>query len=45
LIYLRFELLRGRLNGAEHADELERVRRYLKDSPSAHLQEFSAAWP
>jgi 3'-5' exonuclease len=45
LIYLRFELLRGRLNAAEHAHEVERVRQYLKDSPAAHHQEFSAAWP
>jgi predicted PolB exonuclease-like 3'-5' exonuclease len=45
LIYLRFELLRGRLSAAEHAHEIERVRQYLKDSPAAHHQEFSAAWP
>ena len=45
LIYLRFELLRGRLNAVEHAHEVERVRQYLKDSPAAHHQEFSAAWP
>jgi 3'-5' exonuclease len=45
LIYLRFELLRGRLSAAEHVHEVERVRQYLKDSPAAHHQEFLAAWP
>jgi 3'-5' exonuclease len=45
LIYLRFELLRGRLNAVEHAHETARVRQFLKDSPAAHHQEFSAAWP
>jgi len=45
LIYLRFELLRGRLSSAEHAHEVERVRQYLKESPAAHHQEFAAAWP
>jgi 3'-5' exonuclease len=45
LIYLRFELLRGHLNAAEHAQEIARVRRLLHDSPAAHFKEFSAAWP
>jgi 3'-5' exonuclease len=45
LIYLRFELLRGRLNGPEHAEETARVRRFLKDSSAAHHKEFSTAWP
>ncbi len=44
LIYLRFELLRGRLSAQEHAEEVERVRRTLLESPAAHLQEFAAAW-
>lgn len=44
LIYLRFELLRGHLNAAEHAHEVARTRKLLKDSTAAHLQEFSAAW-
>jgi predicted PolB exonuclease-like 3'-5' exonuclease len=44
LIYLRFELLRGNLNAAEHADEIARVRRLLAESTAAHLREFSAAW-
>ncbi|HTV98002.1 MAG TPA: 3'-5' exonuclease [Steroidobacteraceae bacterium] len=45
LIYLRFELLRGRLSAQEHAAELGRLRQLLRDSPAAHLQEFLAAWP
>ncbi|GAC1303045.1 MAG: 3'-5' exonuclease [Steroidobacteraceae bacterium] len=45
LIYLRFELLRARLNPAEHAHEVERVRKLLDDSLAEHLKEFAAAWP
>jgi hypothetical protein len=45
LIYLRFELLRGHLNAAEHAHEVARVRRLLQESTAAHLKEFAAAWP
>jgi predicted PolB exonuclease-like 3'-5' exonuclease len=45
LIYLRFELVRGRLNANEHAHELARVRKLLAESSAAHLQEFSGAWP
>jgi predicted PolB exonuclease-like 3'-5' exonuclease len=45
LIYLRFELIRGRLDANGHAHELARVRRLLDESSAAHLKEFSAAWP
>jgi predicted PolB exonuclease-like 3'-5' exonuclease len=45
LIYLRFELLRGHLNPAEHAREVARVRQLLSDSSAPHLQQFAAAWP
>lgn len=44
LIYLRFELLRGNLNAAEHAAEIARVRKFLADSSAAHFKEFAAAW-
>jgi predicted PolB exonuclease-like 3'-5' exonuclease len=44
LIFLRFELLRGHLNAAEHAHEVARVRKLLEDSQAAHLKEFAAAW-
>jgi 3'-5' exonuclease len=45
LIYLRFQLIRGHLNAAEHAHELARVRKLLAESSAAHLKEFAAAWP
>jgi 3'-5' exonuclease len=45
LIYLRFQLLRGQLNAAEHVHEVARVRKLLRDTAAPHLQEFLAAWP
>ncbi len=45
LIYLRFELIRGHLNAAEHAREVARVRKMLQESAAEHLKEFAAAWP
>jgi hypothetical protein len=45
LIYLRFELVRGRLNANEHAHELARVRKLLAESNAAHLKEFLGQWP
>ena len=45
LVYLRFQLLRGHLNAAEHAGEVARVRKLLGDSGAAHWKEFAAAWP
>jgi predicted PolB exonuclease-like 3'-5' exonuclease len=45
LIYLRFELLRGRLSATEHVQEVGRVRRLLEESTAPHLKEFAAAWP
>jgi predicted PolB exonuclease-like 3'-5' exonuclease len=45
LVFLRFQLLRGHLNAAEHAGEVARVRKLLRDSPAAHFREFAAAWP
>ena len=44
LIYLRFELLRGRLMAAEHETELALVRAHLGASDKPHLQQFLAAW-
>jgi hypothetical protein len=44
LIYLRFELLRGRLSAQEHVREIGRVRTLLEESGAAHLKEFAAAW-
>ncbi len=45
LIYLRFELIRGRLSAAQHAAEVLRVREYLAAQSAPHLQQFLAAWP
>jgi predicted PolB exonuclease-like 3'-5' exonuclease len=45
LVYLRFELVRGRFSSAEHDLEVGRVRKLLGESPAAHLREFAAAWP
>jgi len=44
LVYLRFELVRGNLSASEHAHEVERVRKFLTESPAEHWREFSAAW-
>ncbi len=45
LIYLRFELIRGRMSPAQHAAEIARARDYLAAQGGAHLQQFLAAWP
>ncbi len=44
LVYLRFELLRGRLTHEEHDGECLRVRQWLEASGRPHLREFAAAW-
>jgi hypothetical protein len=44
LIYLRFELMRGQLTRERHAEELERVKALLRDSPEPHCAEFLHAW-
>ncbi len=45
LIYLRFELLRGRLNAVEVAHEVSRMRRLCSESTAPHLVEFASQWP
>ncbi len=45
LVFLRFELLRGRLDAAEHARECGSVREFLRQSGKLHLGEFLRAWP
>ena len=45
LIYLRFEMMRGRLSRQQHAEECELVRSVLKSQAKPHLQEFLDAWP
>lgn len=44
LIFLRFELMRGRLLREEYVTEVASVRESLELQPKAHLQEFLAAW-
>ena len=44
LIYLRFELMRGRLTYEEHDRELDLVRQSLRESPRPHLQQYAAEW-
>ena len=45
LIFLRFELMRGRLSSEEHALELARVRETLAREGKPHFREFLDAWP
>lgn len=45
LVYLRFELIRGRLSADQYAQELARVRDYLVQHDAQHFRDFLAAWP
>lgn len=45
LIYLRYELIRGRLNEDAWRAECGRLREVLEAENKAHLREFLAAWP
>ncbi len=44
LVYLRFELMRGKLLKQNYEDECRRVRDALKVTGKTHLLEFEAAW-
>ena len=44
LIYLRFELMRGRLTHGEHEREVELVRAGLAGAEKPHLREYLDAW-
>jgi len=44
LIFLRFELMRGRLLHEEYRGEVARVREVLTQQAKPHFQEFLAAW-
>lgn len=44
LIYLRFELMRGKLMHSEYYNECQRVREMLERENKAHLSEFLTAW-
>ncbi len=45
LVYLRFELMRGRLTGDGYEQECELVRDSLDRAEKSHFQAFLAAWP
>jgi 3'-5' exonuclease len=45
LILLAFERMRGRLEGAGHAAEVQRVRELLAASGEPHHREFLQQWP
>lgn len=45
LVYLRFELMRGRLSREEYLAENQLIREYLKQQDRPHFKEFLAAWP
>ncbi|HKJ10209.1 MAG TPA: 3'-5' exonuclease [Gammaproteobacteria bacterium] len=45
LVYLRFELMRGRLNRERYAAELQMLREALRAEDKPHLNEFLTAWP
>ncbi len=45
LIFLRFELMRGKMDWDRYAVECEKVREVLQAAPQSHLQEFLSAWP
>lgn len=44
LIYLRFELMRGKLTRERYAQEVERVKTLLRNSSEPHFAEFLSAW-
>lgn len=44
LVYLRFELMRGRINPQEYQNECQLVRDTLQHDGRAHLIEFLNAW-
>jgi predicted PolB exonuclease-like 3'-5' exonuclease len=44
LVYLRFELMRGRIDQTDYEVECERVRECLRSASKPHLDEFLAAW-
>jgi len=44
LVYLRFQLMRGRMSAAEHAAEIAFVRAELGRIDAPHWRQFLAAW-
>jgi len=44
LVYLRFELIRGRLSRESYEAEIARAWEWLEERSEAHWQQFGAAW-
>jgi hypothetical protein len=44
LVYLRFELMRGRLSASHHEQECRQLREYLTTQGKAHFSDFLHAW-
>lgn len=44
LVYLRFELIRGRLGPQQYENEVQRMREYLKEENKPHFDAYLAAW-
>jgi 3'-5' exonuclease len=44
LIYLRFEMMRGRFTRERYAEEVERVKTLLRAGKETHFAEFLRAW-
>jgi predicted PolB exonuclease-like 3'-5' exonuclease len=44
LVYLRFQMLRGRLTRDGHAEEVERVKTLLRTAKEPHLAQFLRVW-
>lgn len=44
LVYLRFELIRGRLSLSRHEEECQQLREYLSTQGKAHFNAFLHAW-
>jgi predicted PolB exonuclease-like 3'-5' exonuclease len=44
LIFLRFELMRGNLTRERYAEEVERVKAFLRTATEPHFAEFLRVW-
>jgi hypothetical protein len=44
LVYLRFELMRGRLSQQQYGLEVQRMREYLSGEDRSHFREYLDAW-
>ena len=44
LVYLRFELIRGRLTEPDYLEEVGKVRHFLDTSEAEHFGDFLRAW-